>query len=279
MFFKKKPPLRQNKVIFFQTPVKKPVRRRKPISWKFVFATLCFVFLALFFSPLFFVKNFDIVRSTFAVNTEEIQEELTKRFISKHIVFLSKEEVQIRLQEKFPQWKNFLITKQYPDTLVVDIIPFSPFAKVFASFSVNEEETDEKKEETGEFMINEEGRLTYEDYGVFPEFIIEYKEVLEEVPSVGDFFVSPNDIEFLRRSLEIVQEEFGSSVKKIEYFKNGREFRIDTFQYVFWLYTKLSPEEQFNKFLYALPVLKEKSLEYIDLRIANRIIYKPKNAE
>jgi hypothetical protein len=150
---------------------------------------------------------------------------------------------------------------------------------VFASFSVNEEETDEKKEETGEFMINEEGRLTYEDYGVFPEFIIEYKEVLEEVPSVGDFFVSPNDIEFLRRSLEIVQEEFGSSVKKIEYFKNGREFRIDTFQYVFWLYTKLSPEEQFNKFLYALPVLKEKSLEYIDLRIANRIIYKPKNAE
>ncbi|PCI25399.1 hypothetical protein COB57_01590 [Candidatus Peregrinibacteria bacterium] len=91
---------------------------------------------------------------------------------------------------------------------------------------------------------------------------------------MGEPFVPVEDIQKIQDARKILLEEYDINVKKVEYFQNGREIRLFALHYVLWIDLTKDVKAQLLKFEYAFSQFSFPSIEYIDLRIKDRVIFK-----
>ena len=223
-------------------------------------------FTAIFFSPLFRINEIIINRQNLVVDTLEAEIFLNDILYKKNILLVSKKNISNLLKQEFPQWKSFIIEKKFPNKILVQIETYQIFAYVRIM--------DENNKIKSELPINELGNISYLDFDVDPSLYINYLEPLEQIPMFGDSLIFAQDIKKIKQIKNILLENYELLTKNIDYFKFGKEVHFNVFKYFLWFDLSQDLTSQLKRYDYVLTELNQKDLEYIDLRIKNRVIYK-----
>jgi hypothetical protein len=241
---------------------------------RFLFIFLFFVLVSgfLFFSSYFKIQNLSIKRDLLSNNLDLVQTEVSQEYFGKNIFFVKKAEIKDYVLKKFNYYQDIEVLKEYPNSLKLKLKSYPPFLKVNYNFKKAEDEIIKKQ-----VIINEKGRLVsnlLEDTSNLLE--LNYQKEVEKDFLNGETLIILEDIEFLKSAKLVLEEDFEYLIKEIKYFPDGRELRFDVILYDLWLDLEGDLENQFNKLRLARQKLKGTPLNYIDLRISNRIIYQEK---
>jgi len=82
------------------------------------FFVLILIFLA--FSSYFSIKNIEVVRENFNVDSAGIENELNQ-YIGRNIIFFSKDNIYKTIQKKFPEFANISVSKVFPSTITIQL--------------------------------------------------------------------------------------------------------------------------------------------------------------
>ena len=285
--------LKNKRDIYKKNKASKPLSRTQKRFLKFLFLfaiILTFIFL-LFASPFFKIQNIDTIRKSLSIDTESIEIFLSEKVIHRNIFLLKIKNIESEVKKAFPQWKDISIEKQFPKTLIVNISNYPAFANVKVQYPIptETEEIDleqsilqEKTQKTFDDFIVEEynvnilGNIVSPDLNEVPAYTIILKDNLEKKPFLNEELIPKKHIKDIQKLTNDLLEFFNLATKEIHYFSIGKEVHINTFQFSIWIDLQQDIEKQVKKLRMAIENTQEKSVEYFDLRIKNRIIYKEK---
>lgn len=240
-------------------------------KWLLIFggtAMAIFFIYTMIFTAFFEVKQWKIYGDDIIQENSKFDE-----FFLVHkganIVLLNTEDIKDTISSQYPEIENLKIKKVFPDTLVMEYANFPEVANLF-----NLVDDTQKK-----FIINEIGLLVQQDFENpnIPYIKLRTEKVLE----IGDEGIPRGILEYTIDAIYDFEELFGMSVLDAEYKPREREIHIKTERdFVIWLDTSLTVQEQYNKLKKASNKLNiyTESLKYIDLRISSingdRVIFK-----
>jgi len=235
--------------------------------------------VVLFASPVFKVKAIETERTNIIIDPSEIEVALGEQAIGQNIFLINTGTLEKYLQDKFSEWKSIEIKRVFPSTLLVSIKNYEVYSDITATIREENKKTNTTTETTTTFKINELGNITYDEMETKSPFKIIYADILDASPALGDNLVKKEHIEKINDITEKLIEDYELAVKEVKYFKKGKEAHFDLFHFTLWFDLTQDVNSQFKKLSQALQLLNKNNLEYIDLRISKRIIYKPKNEE
>ncbi len=236
----------------------------------------------LLFAPFFDVREMRIKRQDPRIDPEEVQQVLSPLF-KQRLVLVTRSQVESMLQAEYPDIERVEIDKQYPSTLSVALY----LEPVIAAIKVAE--NDDKIEQTGSgsALATDTGASLYSYIsrsGYFETSPI--RLVSEKLPvlTITDWGIRPQnrtlllEPETLRtifQARDTLRRDFGLETTNITVFLRAQEFHIRTNKSTLWfdLRSPLPVQlQRFREFLKAVPLDQAKG--YVDLRIADKIIYK-----
>ncbi len=250
---------------------------RKILSYKriFIFIILLIIVIILFFSPFFKVQNIEVNRDNIGVDTSKIQVFLSSETLGKNIFLLNKSDILKFFEDKFEHIKDTTIEKELPNTIIANVRTYPVFASV--KINIKKEEKDKLPEIVSqEYIINNIGNISYPNTDTKPFSKIIYMDTLEDFPVIGENIIPSDHIKKIQNISEKLLGNFDLAVKDVSYFKKGKEAHFNVFQFNLWFDLSQDIETQFNKFKKSLNSIEKSKVEYFDLRINNRIIYKEK---
>lgn len=271
----------------------------------FLFAiTTIFVVFAIY-SSYFKLKNIEIIRSHFRTDISKIQFFLGSKYYGKNIFTLKINEIESELKDEFENWQEIKIKRKFPDSIIVNVKNFPPFAEVKTKYIKTKQSEEkkgevenEKESETSKqgleflaekeitnqeiieqsYIINEKGSLSPAEIGIEPSFSFVYAEELDSQPLMGSELVREEDVKIIKEISDYLLEDYELISKEILYFYNAKEAHFNLFKFTLWFDLGQDIKEQLNKFRLALKEVDQANLDYVDLRIKNRIIYKERDA-
>ena len=256
-------------------------RKRKSFFYKIVFYLLFFAFLFYFFYALFFSSflsintikingNFDIAEE---IIKEKIQEEISGEYFfggrKNNLFLVSGKKIEGNISSAIRKIKTVHITKKFPHSLIVEIKEREIFLAVCVISKENCYLLDEAGEVFDIFSPNLQTGFPIL-YSNFEEKINLGELVLDKKYMEKIIFLQKQLNENLAFESEYLLETPGFISQDVR-VKTKEGWRI-----FFNLYTDL--EKQFQKLKLILekeiPLDERKKLEYIDLRIENKVFYK-----
>lgn len=277
---------------------KRLLKKRFHFLKPLIFFTIVLSFIGiLFFSPYFKIASIEVGRQNLSIDSSAIEIFLSREALGENIFQISLTDLSGKLKEEFPQWKSIRISKNYPQSLEVSVENYSAFAYIKIKTHVQKEaevqegseltESDAQEEknpdiimqetiEENEYIINELGHISYPEIGDNPDLSIIYDEILEGEISVGRNIVFPEDMKNIQAIMRTLLNDYDLAAKSVRYFRSGKEAHFDVYQFSLWFDLAQDISEQFEKFDQGLRILEKANVEYFDLRISDRIIYKEK---
>ncbi len=234
---------------------------------------------ALLFAPFFDVRDMRVRRQDPRIDPEEIQETLSPLF-KQRLVLVTRSQVAAMLQAEYPEIERVEIGKDYPSTLNVSVYLEAVSAEIIINDSADSlsgsgstatgsgTNTFTYVTRSGTFVtspIRLAGgpypKLTITDWGIRPQ---------NRTPLLSRVFLQTI---FLAR--DTLQRDFGLQSQNITVFLRAQEFHIQTNKTTLWFDLRSPLNVQFQRFREFLKALSlDQSKAYIDLRIADKIIYK-----
>lgn len=233
----------------------------------------------LLFAPFFDVREMKVRRQDPRIDPEEIQQILSPLF-KQRLVLVTRSQVAAMLQSEFSEIERVEISKDYPSTLSVSVFLEPVMAEVVIADSIDTSSgsgstatgsgTDIYTYVTrkGTFVtspIKLSGgpypTLTITDWGIRPQ---------NRTPLMAPSFLQ--NVFFARDTL---LRDFGLQSQNITVYLRAQEFHIRTPKATLWFDLRSPLNVQFQRFREFLKTLSlDQAKEYIDLRIADKIIYK-----
>lgn len=101
-----------------------------------VFVVIFFIFAL---SSYFLIKDVEVVRKSFNVDSASIENEL-KDYIGQNIFFISRRSVYQTIHEQFPEFETIQVRKIFPDKLSVDLESYPMVANLKIYYSIPEKD-------------------------------------------------------------------------------------------------------------------------------------------
>lgn len=264
-----------------------------------------FLLITLLFIPKFRIKNISITK--ISEQNDEIkkivQNELNKKtflIIPKNNIFVLRKKTLIKkIAENIPTIKNVNLNKEFPDTLAVN---FEEKQKIGVycenkpapeNFRGKTDSSDEDQNDTQEncFYIDENGalfgKLTKEEINnqiknsAYTEF--QNTDLQDKKSSAAKNFIKEKTFKALTEFIKITEETLNIKIKKISFGKSS--YNIFTSEGWYMIIDENIEEEDMPKIIFENLKLvldsqikdKRKKLEYINLRLQNKVFFKLKN--
>jgi len=233
-------------------------------------AVIVFGLYSLFFSNYFSVTEISIesTNENQTIIGGNIVNDL-KEYKGKNILFINKQEIQAKVQKKYPEIDSVQVSTDWPKTIVIS----------FSEFPIVANLTNISKESTKKYIINSVGYVIQKDTDntSFP-----YIKIKTDAPlNPESALIDKNKLEYILGSAKYFTEKFGMKIVEIEYMPIPREVHLRTEKFFYiWLDIQKPYEDQLKKLKKALVKIDiyNELLEYIDLRITGesgeKIIYK-----
>jgi len=245
-----------------------------PIKKFFFLGLTLFVFGGIFYF-IFISKNFEIkdidITGADTISKEKILSEVDKIFEQKKFNFLSfqnyflfpSKKLQASLQEQFPRIGNLEIKKINPDGLEITI--------------------EERKligvwcGQGGCYYFDKEGIIFEEAPRTTGSLMLSIDDEREGVQNLGDVVLDNEQINFFQNVRNIVLSNFQFGTKKFIISQDGEFELMASENWRILLDKKESSEYQLSNLKYVLDEeikTRRQELEYVDLRLGNRVYYK-----
>lgn len=249
--------------------------------WLLIGAVLIVLTVAgtLLFAPFFDVREMKVRRQDPRIDPEEIQQILSPLF-KQRLVLVTRSQVAAMLQAEFSEIERVEISKDYPSTLSVSVFLEPVMAEVVIADSIDTS-SGSGSTATGSgtniyMYVTRKGtfvtsriklsggpypRLTMTDWGIRPQ---------NRTP-----LMAPSFLQNVFIARDILLRDFGLQSQKIVVYLRAQEFHITTPKATLWFDLRSPLNVQFQRFREFLTTLSlDQAKEYIDLRIADKIIYK-----
>jgi hypothetical protein len=233
----------------------------------------------LLFSPVFDVRYIHIRRQDPRIDIEEIEQALTPLF-KQRLLFVTKGQIASLLQPEHPDIETVDIRKEYPSTLTITI----HLEPVVATVTIDDT-TENSLAGSGSTLTTSGAFLYLTRSGIFVVSPIKLTSTVPiEMLRLTDWGIRPQnrtnviDPKFLQiifAARDTLRTDFGLKSMDIVLYLRAREFHIRTNKVSLWfdLTSPLSVQfQRFREFLKNLSL--DQAKEYIDLRIADRIVYR-----
>lgn len=236
----------------------------------------------LLFAPVFDVREMHIRRQDPRIDPEEIQETLSPLF-KQRLVLVTRGQVLSMLQAAYPDIERVEMTKDYPSTLNITVY-LEPLA---AQITINED-SDMQTSLSGAVLSGSGGLETTYSYvtkeGLFISSPVKLTSAPLPVLTITDWAIRPqNRTELLQPKVlqtiflarDTLRRDFGLTTTNTLVFLRAQEFHIRTNKTTLWFDLRSPLTVQFQRFRGLLKAVSlDQVKEYIDLRVADKIIYK-----
>lgn len=245
--------------------------------------------VTLLFSSYLHIREIRIRRTDPRIDIARVQTLLAPLF-NEHLFFLEQREVRLLLDgynldegeeasrgERVVDLQSIGIAKSYPDTLVVELTlqPLVARAEVVAPA---EEETIPQVASGSLLLITDEGMLVeyparstnsgaqlplirLTDWGVRPRAWITQ--------------LDPKMLSEMQHAEQLLDEQFGQTIEERIVYLRAQEYHLRLPEYTLWFDTRNTLESQLQRYRVFLRTVGPSVAEqYIDLRIADRVIYR-----
>lgn len=233
---------------------------------------LLLVFGFVLFSPVLQVREIQVERKSPRLDVEQVQEALVPVF-NKHLVFLPKFEVIALLENALPDIEDVSVTKVFPSTLRVSI-ELDPIVARLRILEPDEQNALTYSGATVDFLTDEGvyvATTSVQDIETLPEIVIVDWGVR---PDPGTHLVDATLLERMNAAELTLLRQFGKEVVERRVFLRAQEFHVSLGDIALWFDTKSPLEDQLNRYrLFLREVDIREVRQYIDLRIADRVVY------
>lgn len=234
--------------------------------------------LVLVFAPFFDVRQIVIRRQDPRIDLEDIQQSLSPLF-KQRLLLVTKSQVHALLAPEYPDIDSIDIAKEYPSTLTVSI-----YVEPVAAQIVIDDSDVSLLTQTGTTVGS--GSYSYITRGgIFVQSPIRLRGDTP-IPTLRltDWGIRPQNrtralpsdfVEQIFAARDALRTDFGLTTRDIAVYVRAQEFHIRTNKVTLWfdLRSPLSVQlERFREFLKTFSL--EQAQQYIDLRIADKIIYR-----
>lgn len=236
------------------------------------------VLLALLFSPFFDVRQIHIQRQDPRIDPADVQQVLAPLF-GERLLLVTKGQVVSMLQTQYPDIDSIEMVKNYPSTLSV-LIKLEP---VVARVVIDDSDTSELTQSGGLIGSGSYAYITRSGFfvqspiklsGSTPIPILRFTDWGLR-PQNGTRVILPEFIENVFSARDILRTEFGLVTLDIVIYVRAQEFHIRTNKTTIWFDLQHPLSVQFQRFRQFLKTLSlESAKEYIDVRIADKIIFR-----
>lgn len=233
-----------------------------------IIGTLTFGFLL--FSPVIEVREVQVTRLSPRLDIEDVQHTLSPMF-GRHLFFLSSFEVAGLLQDNIPDIDEVSIGKTYPGKLHVHI----SLRPLVARLRILE--PDQQVVGTGATIdfLTDQGiyvaTTAARDTATLPEIHIVDWGVR---PEPGTKLVQPAFLERINAAELTLLRQFGQEISERTVFVRAQEFHLKIGRRELWFDLKSPLEDQLKRYRTFLREVNIDTVkDYIDLRIADRVVY------
>lgn len=236
------------------------------------------VIAILLFSPYFDVREMQIRRQDPRIDPEEIQETLSPLFHQK-LLLVSRSQVMAMLATTYPDIEKVEIAKNYPSKLTITVY----LEPVVAEVKIDEGSSDATASGA---LVTGSGTNTY-SYVTKRGLFITSPMKLDTTPlpiiTITDWAIRPQNRSlllaetFLHNAFlarDTLRRDFGLTTVNTVVFLRAQEFHIQTNKANLWFDLRSPLNVQFQRFRSLLKTVSFDDVkDYIDLRIADKIIY------
>lgn len=253
--------------------------------WWVVGAMVVGVFIVTLFSPLLTVQQIKVARRDPRVDVELVEHAL-KPLFGKRMIFVSQQEVAALLNAELPEVKraampdllSMSISKQYPSTLSIELVP----DRIVAKLNILQPNQQTAVTATGSQLrdfVTEQGMLvSYLPSEITDAASLPAIDIIDwgAHPQPWTKILSPEFLQDLKKSEALLNGQFGRKVQRRVVYLRAQEyhFLLDD-KKTLWLDRKSTVEEQLARYRLFLQVdTHPVANQYIDLRLRDRIIYR-----
>ncbi len=234
--------------------------------------------LVLLLAPFFDVRQIHIRRQDPRVDLEQIQQSLGPLF-GQRLLLVTKGQVTSLLEPQYPDIDRIDIAKDYPSTLTVTMY----LEPVAALVKIDDSELSATSQTGALVGSGAYSYITRSGFFVSSPIAISSTVAIPTLrftdwgirPQNRTRALSPDFVERIFSARDSLRTDFGLVTTDITVYVRAQEFHIRTNKVTLWfdLTSPLSVQfQRFREFLKTLSLDQVK--EYIDLRIADKIIYK-----
>ena len=231
----------------------------------------------LLFSPILEVREIRVLRTDPRIDVEQVQRSLIPLF-RQHLFFLSSQEIVPMLKKALPDLTVATIRKRYPSTLVVEMT----LDPVIARLSIEGQSGKNQPAGSGAVMGMEDF-LTAQ--GLYVTYLSgQVKATLQPLIRIEDWGARPVpwtpliDSAFLlsmRQAEQTLKEQFGQDTQERIVFLRAQEFHLKTQAFTLWFDRRSPLDTQMQRYrVFLRTVGAAGAKEYVDLRLADRVVYK-----
>lgn len=232
----------------------------------------------LLFAPFFDVREMKVRRQDPRIDPEEIQQTLAPLF-KQRLVLVTRNQVAGMLHAEYPEIERVDINKDYPSTLSVSVYLEPVAAEVVIADDTDISSGSGSTTGSGADLytyVTRKGtfvtspirltggpypKLTIVDWGIRPQ---------NRTP-----LLAPDFLQTIFLARDALRRDFGLQSQNIAVYLRAQEFHIKTNKATLWFDLRSPLNVQFQRFREFLKTLSlDQAKEYIDLRIADKIIYK-----
>lgn len=208
----------------------------------------------------------------------ELIERILHPFFGRHLFFVHASELEDLLKKSVADIDAVTLTKEYPNRLAVNVTLRPLTARLILTMPDNGENYSAQTGSTLQDFLTEDGRyMQYRDAQV-PN--------ISELPAInlvdwgikpqpGRFLLGSNFLQMMQEAEGILRERFGRSVRTRMVFVRAREFHLTVDKYTLWFDEQSSLADQFGRYTLFLKTMGgETALQYIDLRLRDRVVYR-----
>jgi hypothetical protein len=236
----------------------------------------------LLFAPFFDVRTIHIRRQDARIDPEEVQETLSPLF-RQRLVLVTRAQVSALLQSQYIDIERVEILKEYPSTLNVTIFT----DPVMATITIDESGAPEAQGSGGLLPAANTGaslQLYVTTRGYFVTSPVPLSAAPLEQLTVTDWsmrpqnrtrFLSPEFLQTVFHARDTLRRDFGLESTEITLFIRAQEFHIRTEKGTLWFDAQSPLSMQFQRLREFLKTVSfDQVKSYVDLRIADKVIYK-----
>ena len=251
-------------------------RSIRQFALAFVIGLFLLIVGLLLFSPILDVREIRVLRTDPRIDVEQVQHALVPLF-RKHLLILSAQDIVPMLRAALPDMISATIRKRYPSTLVVQLM----LDPIIARLSI-EDQGVTVPTATGA-MIHTDDFLTAQ--GMYVTYLqSQIKDVPPALIRVVDWgarpgawapLVDPSFLLEMRQAEQTLLEQFSQATIERTVFLRAQEFHLKTKTYTLWFDRKSALDTQMQHYrIFLQAVGPQAAKEYVDLRLADRVVYK-----
>lgn len=266
---------------------KKRISLRRKIFGGLFFSLLAALIYFFVFSNIFWIKEIEVTDNGLYFSSSQVKEIAEKRinekfwhFIPrKSIVLIPSQAIRKDVLEKYPEIKEVRIMRKLPHSLKIEIKERESIGLWCQAeeISIESEKTEEIKKEIIEncSYIDNQGIIFRNSPSMTGSLILKIFDYQKKEAKIREQVIAPEIIDFIIKIKKELSDSLNIKILRFETI-SPEELRVVTNQgWQIYFNPSYSTEKQIINLKAVLEEeIKDRTIEYIDLRIKDRIYYK-----